>query len=227
MLEPSPLEQRTAAAAETASQSGSRAAAGMAALLAGLIVVWFLLIHSFGQGDVYAVVGPYACVVSGILIALRHAAIRAWLRPDARSIAIGVAVGVGMTLSTYPIFRFAASLWPGLTANVIGLYSGAHSTTLPKALAWVLAISLAEELLFRGVLPDVLSNWLAERAAYALSLVVYALAQYGTGSLIVLLMAAVCGTIWTIQRRLTGSLCSPLIAHLIWTPTVILFCPVT
>jgi membrane protease YdiL (CAAX protease family) len=199
----------------------------MAALLAGMLVVWFLLFQRFGAGDVYAVVGPYACAVSGALIALRHAAIRQWLRPDRRSIAIGVAVGVGMTLLTYPIYRLAASLWPGLTANVIGLYAGARSTTLPKALAWMLAVILAEELLFRGVLPDVLSNWMAQRAAYALTLLIYALAQYGTGSLIVLLMAVVCGTVWSIQRVLTGSLASCLVSHLIWSPTVILFCPVT
>jgi membrane protease YdiL (CAAX protease family) len=198
----------------------------MAALLAGMLVVWFLLFQRFGAGDVYAV-GPYACAVSGVLIALRHAAIRQWLRPDWRSIAIGVAVGVGMTLLTYPIFRLAAALWPGLTANVIGLYAGARSTTLPKALAWMLAVILAEELLFRGVLPDVLSNWMAQRAAYALTLLIYALAQYGTGSLVVLLMAVVCGTVWSIQRVLTGSLASCLVSHLIWSPTVLLFCPVT
>jgi membrane protease YdiL (CAAX protease family) len=199
----------------------------MAALLAGMLVVWFLLFQRFGAGDVYAVVGPYACAVSGVLIALRHAAIRQWLRPDWRSIAIGVAAGVGMTLLTYPIFRLAAALWPGLTANVIGLYAGARSTTLPKALAWMLAVILAEELLFRGVLPDVLSNWMAQRAAYALTLLIYALAQYGTGSLVVLLMAVVCGTVWSIQRVLTGSLASCLVSHLIWSPTVLLFCPVT
>jgi membrane protease YdiL (CAAX protease family) len=58
-------------------------------------------------------------------------------------------------------------------------------------------------------------------------LLIYALAQYGTGSVVVLLMAVVCGTVWSIQRVVTGSLASSLVAHLIWSPTVILFCPVT
>jgi membrane protease YdiL (CAAX protease family) len=199
----------------------------MAALLAVMVVLWFLLIRRFQAGDVYAVVGPYACAVSAALLALRHATLREWLRPDWRSLAIGVAVGVSMTLLTYPIFHLAASLWSGLTANVMGLYAGARSTTLPKALAWVVAIAVAEELLFRGALPDVLSKWLARPAAYALSLLLYALAQYGTGSVIVLLMALVCGTVWSIQRALTGSLASCLVAHLIWTPVVILLYPVT
>jgi hypothetical protein len=37
----------------------------------------------------------------------------------------------------------------------------------------------------------------------------------------------VCGSLWTAQRHLTRSLLSPLIAHLIWTPIVILLYPVT
>jgi hypothetical protein len=54
----------------------------------------------------------------------------------------------------------------------------------------------------------------------------YALAQLGTGSCIVMLLAGVCGSIWTLQRRLTLSLLPPLLAHLIWTPIVIWLHPV-
>jgi membrane protease YdiL (CAAX protease family) len=221
--EPRPLAQRTAAGAQPALRQG----AGVAALLLGVIVVWLLLMRSFGAGDIYAVIGPYACGVSGLVIALRPRALRDWLRPSPRAIAVGVLVGVGMTLLTYPIFRLAAALWPGLSASVQGLYAGARSTTPAKAAAWLVAIVLAEELLFRGALPDVLSNWMTDRSAYLLSWLVYALAQYGTGSLIVVLMAAVCGAVWTIQRRFTASLLSPLVAHLIWTPMVIVLYPVT
>jgi hypothetical protein len=40
-------------------------------------------------------------------------------------------------------------------------------------------------------------------------------------------MALVCGAIWTAQRVYGDkSLVAPLIAHLIWTPTVIFFYPV-
>ena len=58
------------------------------------------------------------------------------------------------------------------------LYIGVYSTTLP-ALAWVVSIILAEELLFRGVWPAA-QRWLPARAAYLVSLVTYTLAQYGT-----------------------------------------------
>jgi membrane protease YdiL (CAAX protease family) len=41
------------------------------------------------------------------------------------------------------------------------------------------------------------------------------------------LLALVCGAVWTWQRRATGSMVAPLIAHLIWSPAVILLWPVT
>jgi membrane protease YdiL (CAAX protease family) len=194
-------------------------------LLAALIVAWFLLIHRFGQGNVYAVVGPYACLVCVVAVAADAAHLRGLLKPQLRAAAIGLAIGVGMTALTYPVFKLAASQLPWLRGTVTSLYIGARSTTLPKALAWVLAVILAEELLFRGAWLHALSQHMSQGQAAAVSVATYSLAQFGTGSVIVMLMAVVCGSIWTVQR--TGSLLSPLVSHLIWTPTVILLYPVT
>jgi membrane protease YdiL (CAAX protease family) len=201
--------------------------AGILALLLALIVGWVLVVRRFGEGNVYAAIGPYACAVSLASLSLDWRCIVSSLRPRLAPMSIGVAVGVAMTVLTYPVFRLAAMIWPVLDDSVQGLYHGARSAGLPEAFAWTIATIVAEELLFRGVWPHALSQRLSARQAYAVSLTTYALAQFGTGSWIVMLMAAVCGTIWTVQRHLTGSLLSPLIAHLIWTPTVILLYPVT
>lgn len=196
-------------------------------VLAGLIVAWFGLIQRFGEGDVYSVIGPFACAVCVVSIAIDPRAVQRWLAPHTRAVLIGLLVGVTMTALTYPVFRLAVALYPGLEPQVQGLYVGARSTTLPKALAWVVAIILAEELLFRGAWPAALQRRLPKNVAFLLSLVTYALAQLGTGSWIVVAVAGVCGSIWTVQRLYTGSLLSPLISHLIWSPTVILLYPVT
>jgi len=197
------------------------------AVLAALIVAWFVLIQRFGEGDVYSVLGPFACAVCAVSIAIDPRAMQRWLAPNSRALLIGAGVGLGMVALTYPVFRLAVAIAPSLDAQVQVLYIGVYSTTLPRALAWVVSIILAEELLFRGVWPATLQRWLPTRAAYLVSLITYALAQYGTGSWIVMAMAGVCGIVWTLQRVYTDSLLSPLIAHLIWSPTVILFYPVT
>jgi membrane protease YdiL (CAAX protease family) len=195
------------------------------ALLA--ILGWFMLIQRFGEGDVYAVVGPYALIITLLLGGLRLKEMRRWFKPSARALWLGVAVGVGMTVLTYPVFQLASWAYPELDAQVQGLYTGARSTTLAKALAWVVVLDVAEEVLFRGVLAHELQGWLPERKAFMVSLTLYALAQFGTGSWIVAMLALVCGAVWTVQRIYTGTILSPLIAHLIWTPTVILLYPVT
>jgi membrane protease YdiL (CAAX protease family) len=196
-------------------------------LLGSLIVGWFLLIQRFAEGNVYAVIGPYACIVSVISWTLYSRAIRDWLQPTWRAIWVGFAVGLAMTALTYPAFQLAVLIAPSLDAEVQSLYTGARSTTPGSAFAWVLAIILAEELLFRGAWPATLRNYMSAPAAFGLSVVSYAFAQLGTGSWIVMALASACGTLWTLQRRYTGSLLSPLIAHVIWTMTVFLLYPVT
>src|SRR5690606_14250563 len=119
------------------------------------------------------------------------------------------------------------SFVPDIEPYVAALYTAAHQATLAEALPWVLAIILAEEVLWRGALLYVLERRVPPALAMLASVLSYAAAQLGTGSWIVMALALACGTLWTLQRHLTRSLLSPLIAHLIWTPTVILFYPVT
>lgn len=189
--------------------------------------LWAVLLRRFDSGDVYAVLGPFACVVCAICFALAPRELLAAFRPRAVPCLAGVAVGVLMTLLTYPVFQLATKLVPALDAQVAGLYEGARSTTTTRALLWLVAIISAEELLFRGLLPHALSPLTGTRTAYLLALALYALCQLGSGSWIVGLLALVCGAIWTILRVRTQSLLASWIAHAIWTPTLIVLWPVT
>jgi uncharacterized protein len=197
-------------------------------LMLGLIVGWGLLMQRFGNaGNIYAVMGPFALSVLLAVVALASSKLVIWLRASRRALLTGLAVGVAMTLATYPTYALLRSFVPELESQVAALYTAAHRTTLAEALPWVLAIIVAEEVLWRGALLYVLERRVPPALAMAISVATYAAAQFGTGSWIVMLLALVCGTLWTLQRHFTRSLLSPLLAHLIWTPTVILFYPVT
>jgi membrane protease YdiL (CAAX protease family) len=197
-------------------------------LMVGLLSGWCLLMQRFGsRGNIYAVMGPFALAVSLVIAALSKSALRRWFHPTRLAVSSGLGVGVGMTLLTYPVYALMRSIFPELSARVAVLYSAAHQISVAEAMAWVLAIIVAEELLWRGALLQVLARRVSPPVAMAISIASYAAAQLGTGSWIVMLLALVCGTIWTLQRQLTGSLLAPLIAHLIWTPVVILLYPVT
>ena len=224
-------------------QPGERSRSGAAAALAdaapavmnpklklglafGFTGLWFALMTRFGEGDVYSVIGPYAAVVSATCLVLPpHQHLRA-LAVTRRGVLAGVLVGVLMTALTYPVFRIANHFIPTLEHQVRALYHSAHSTTVPVALAWLSAIVLGEELLFRDLLPQALELWTARWQAYAISGLVYALAQLGSGSFIVALLAACCAAVWSVLRIRTDSLLSAVIAHAIWTPIVIVLYPV-
>ena len=211
-----------------ASQVRTRTHAYVGLAASGLLIVaWFMLARSFGHGDVYAVIGPYACIVSASVLALYWRALAPALRPSTRGIVSGIVLGGAMTALTYPVFQLAVMIWPELDANVEQLYAAARNTTLPRALVWASAAAIAEELLFRGMLLESLSRLLQPWMAAALSVVIYALAQLGAGSFIIFLMALGYGSAWTLQRRWTGSLLSTVISHLIWTPTTLILFPVT
>jgi uncharacterized protein len=197
-------------------------------LMVGLILGWCLLMQRFGsRTNIYLVMGPFALGVAMAIAALSSNELRRWFRVTRMAVASGLVVGVGMTLATYPAFALLRSLMPALQSEVAVLYAAAHQTTLAQALPWVVAIIVAEELLWRGAILYVLERRVSTPLAMTLSVASYAAAQLGTGSWIVMLLAVVCGTIWTLQRHFTRSLLSPLIAHLIWTPVVILLHPVT
>lgn len=196
-------------------------------LLAGLVLVWTLLMRQFGGADVYGVMGPYALTVVATVWLLRGRKLHDWFAPTRLAIVSGLLVGVVMTLATYPAFRLAVLWMPWLDAQVQGLYSASRTTTLPAAMAWVSVIIVAEELLWRGLLLEVLDRRVPRGLDVLLSVLTYSLAQLGSGSWVVFALAAVCGSLWSVQRRLTGSLLSPLISHMIWTQTVILLWPVT
>lgn len=198
-----------------------------ALILLGMSAVWGALLVQFGEGRIYWIMGPYAAGVSVVLMTLRSRSLWTLLRPTPANVAIGCAVGVGMTLATYPAFALARSLSPELSQHVEQLYRQSHDESLPVALAWVVVIILAEELLWRGAWIEALRARFGRRAAGALSVVLYVFAQLCSGSLIVGLLALACGTVWTLQRHYTDSLVAPLLSHMIWTPTVILLVPVT
>ena len=201
-------------------------APGALVLLIGLTVVWGFMMLQFGSQEIYPLVGSYALFASAAALLAFGPALRATLRVDWRSVGIGLGVGVLMTLATYPVYRLTVQLVPALEPVVRGLYRTSHKEDLWTALAWVVVILSAEELLFRGAWLLALERRWGRRAALATSVGLYVLAQACTGSLIVALLALTCGLVWTLERMFTGSVVAPWLSHLIWTPTVILLRPV-
>lgn len=195
-------------------------------VLIALTACWGLMMLQFGRREIYWLVGGYALFASACVLLLYGKRLASSLRVDLRSVLVGLGVGALMTVLTYPVYRLAVQLVPWLEPTVRGLYRTSHKEDMTTAVAWTIVILATEELLFRGAWLLWLEERLGKRAALFACVALYALAQACTGSFVVALLALCCGTLWTLERMLTGSVVAPLLSHLIWTPTVILLRPV-
>lgn len=195
-------------------------------LLLFLTVCWGIVMLQFGAGEIYWIVGSYALFAIVVVLSAFGRSLSGALQPGLRPLAIGAGVGTVMTLLTYPVYQLGVALVPSLEPVVRGLYRTSHKEHLATALLWVVVILIAEELLFRGAWLAALQRRIGRNAAFAVSVTLYAAAQACTGSFIVGLLALCCGTIWTIERLATGSILASIVSHMIWTPIIILLCPV-
>jgi uncharacterized protein len=155
-----------------------------------------------------------------------HPYLRARLRPSGRLVAMGLASG----LALYGLFCAGAVLvqqtpLAPLVRQVLEL----TRTTAPGVVAVlviVLATSPSEEVLWRGAIFARLTRrygpgWRPVVAATVL----YALFVGLSGTLVLPLAALVCGTVWTRQRQVTGSLVPSTVSHMLWSTLMFLWIP--
>ena len=212
-----------------ASPSLSRGAVAALGVAGALALAWPFVLSTFGRGDVYLWMGPYALLVIAVAFGLSRAAPlpKEHVRRPLRDVVVGLVVGVVMTAGTYAAFAVCVRVVPALGPHVATLYASAQTESLGDALAWTCVVIVAEELLWRGAMLVLLTRRMGRLAAGLLSLGIYTLAQGGSGSLVVMTAALVCGAFWTAERVFTTSLVAPLISHTIWTLTVIHLVPLT
>lgn len=92
-------------------------------------------------------------------------------------------------------------------------------------LATVALVVIAEEAIWRGALLGALRADHGPVAAVVLSAAIYAAAQAGAGSVVLVMAAFGLGIAWGALALATGGLFAPLVAHLVWTPIVLVLVP--
>jgi uncharacterized protein len=155
-----------------------------------------------------------------------HPYLRARLRPTGRLVVMGVTSG----LALYVLFCAGAlAVRQTPLAPHIGQVLELTRTTAPAALAVLVIVfgtSPSEEVLWRGAVFARLTRrygpgwWPVIATA-----VLYALFVGLSGSLVLPLAALVCGTVWTRQRQVTGSLVPSTVSHMLWSALMFLWVP--
>jgi len=113
-----------------------------------------------------------------------------------------------------------------ITSEVAGLYTVLRRPPGPVVGFPLMVITIiAEEILFRGVLQDALRARVGPTAAVALAAVVYALANLGSGTWLLPLLAIVLGGLWGLLAERSGGLWLPLTCHVLWDAALFVFLP--
>lgn len=128
-----------------------------------------------------------------------------------------VALGV---IALFMVGALVAARIPVLSASVDAVLDHARLGILPLVVALALVNGVAEELFFRGAMYSA-TPW----RPVLVTTVVYTLTTIATGSLGLVLAAAVLGWVVGLQRRVTGGILAPVLIHCAWSLGMLLVLP--
>jgi membrane protease YdiL (CAAX protease family) len=189
-------------------------------------LAWALILRKFQHGNVYELLGPFSLVILAFVYGRKPKTALTALRPTWSAALVGLGSGAVMTLATYPCYWLAQAIYPPLEREVSALYRGAQLGFSPTDVLWLCVVVIAEEVLWRGRCYRAFRRHAPVSVAAVSSVAVYSAAQLGAGSWIVAVLALTCGSVWIGLRIYTHGLLAPLLSHLVFTSTVIVFFPV-
>lgn len=149
------------------------------------------------------------------------------LRPRVLPAFGGLVAGLALAGATHVGYRVIAPLAPQLPDLAGALYADLQ---LPPAaillLPLLMLITLAEELVWRGLLVDLLAPRFSPFASGLVATGLYALPLVASGNLALVALGLGCGAVWTALRLATDGLVAPWLCHLVWGVFVFSLWPV-
>ncbi|WP_436494350.1 CPBP family intramembrane glutamic endopeptidase [Actinokineospora sp. HUAS TT18] len=133
-----------------------------------------------------------------------------------RQVVAPVVVGVGAFGAFYAAALVSRHI-PPLDRAIAGVLDYSEHGSPRLVLLTTLATGAAEEVFFRGALPELIGP--------PGTVAVYALATTPTRNPALVLAAVVMGTLFTAQRNLTGGIQAPVITHLVWSTLMLRYLP--
>ncbi|MDQ1392789.1 MAG: protease family protein [Acidimicrobiaceae bacterium] len=119
------------------------------------------------------------------------------------------------------VARLIAGQIPFLSRNVTSVLARADAGPRAAVLLVALVNGVGEELFFRGALVAAFGKH--RPAVWAT--VVYCLVTVCTLNIALVVAAVVMGTVFMVERRVTGGVAAPILTHLSWSTLVIFFLP--
>jgi len=181
--------------------------------------LWALMMLATRFVEPLPVIFTGALTMAAVVAWRDRVALRPLLRVTPRIALLAIVATVAMIAVTYAVFPLLARSIPAIGTETRLIYSRFLSgRALLLLFAAVAPVVIAEEVLWRGAFQGALG-----RFAVLLAAATYAIAHAPAGSLLLVIVALVCGVYWSALRAISGSLIPPLCAHLAWDLVLIAF----
>lgn len=141
-----------------------------------------------------------------------------------------ILIGIFSALALYVVFivgNFAASLlFSFADSQISGIYDLRQQSTLVVIGFLVFLIGPAEEIFWRGVLQDAVSQRLGPLKGYLFASFLYAFAHIWAFNFMLFMAALVCGLFWGLIYMKYRSLWPGIISHALWDLFIFVILPV-
>lgn len=182
-------------------------------------LVWAVAMLATRFVDPLPVIAAVAVSLASIVAWRERLSLRPLLRVTPRIALLSVAATAAMIAVTYVAFPLLVRWIPWLGTETQVIYARfITGRTLAVLIAGVVPVVIAEELLWRGSFQGSLAG-----AGVLVAAVIYGAAHAPSGSLLLAVVALVCGLYWSALRAVSGSLVPALCAHLAWDIALIVF----
>jgi membrane protease YdiL (CAAX protease family) len=134
-------------------------------------------------------------------------------------IAIGLGVGAAWLVATHVGAAVLRRIVPPFSRELCDLYHLADGDTATRMLGPLVAMAVAEELLFRGLIQG--------QAGLAIAVTAYAAVQLVERKWALVLAAVLSGIVWGVLFEWRDGLVAPIVAHATWTLVLTLLWPIS
>jgi len=151
-----------------------------------------------------------------------------WVEPGGGVVAVMVGLGAGLALyAATAAFLHLVRGWALLTRHAREVYAWRRGMSLGTVVAIAcLVVAPGEEALWRGLVQGRLASAVGDGAAALAGWALYVGANLVSGSVPIVLGAAVGGAVWAALALWTGGVLASAACHVVWTGLMILRPPV-
>jgi uncharacterized protein len=207
---------------ETAEVQRRRRVVVVATLAVGTVLLGFALTRTPGSTEFYVLAAVLAAVwlIGGFVSGPLHLGSRPGRRPEQRQVLLPLLLGA----LAFAVFAAGAEIVhgiPWLHRAVNDIISRADHGSRALIVAITLVNGVAEEVFFRGAVYSAF----AQRRPALWTTVCYTVVTAAAGNLMLVLAAALMGTVFALERRGTRGILASAITHVTWSVMMIYLLP--